>query len=149
LGAWLIGVDWHEAIDEMMSPTTKRRIGPWLLGLFFLAQIAGIVPLVGAHLQHIIETQRDIASDLADTGVANHVHRHHANHDHDRHDHGVSDSTDQCCTLHHHLAGVVPSIAGGILRGNLMALLMAFPPSSLEGAEPTLLERPPKLPLSI
>jgi hypothetical protein len=145
----LILVEWHEAANEMMSLTTKRRVGPWLLGLFFLAQVAGIVALVGTHFQHIAETQRDIASDLAETGIANHVHHHHSNYEHSRHDHGVSDSTDQCCTLHHHLAGVFPVIAGGNLRRNLIAPLMAFPPRSFEGAEPGLLERPPKLPLSI
>jgi hypothetical protein len=132
-----------------MLLTAKRRIGPWLLGLFFLAQVAGLVPLVGAHLQHIIETQRDIAADLAETGAVDHVHRHHSNSDHGRHDHGVTDSTDQCCTLHHHLAGVVPVAAAGNLRGYLMALLVAFPTRSFEGAEAGLLERPPKPPLSI
>jgi hypothetical protein len=47
------------------------------------------------------------------------------------------------------LTGVVPVIAGGNLRSNLIAPLMVFPPRSFEGAEPGLLERPPKLLLSI
>jgi hypothetical protein len=133
----------------MMSLSTKRRIGPWLLGLFFLAQIAGIVPLFGVHLQHIIETQRDIASDLSVTGVADHVHNHHSHHDGDRHDHGANDSADQCCTLHHHLAGVVPPLAAGNPRSFLMSPVVPLPTRALTGAEPRLLERPPKHLLSV
>jgi hypothetical protein len=133
----------------MMSLSTKRRIGPWLLGLFFLAQIAGIVPLFGTHLQHIIETQRDIASDLSVTGVADHAHNHHSHHDGDRHDHGANDSADQCCTLHHHLAGVVPPLATGNLRSFLMSPVVPLPTRALAGAEPSLLERPPKRLLSV
>ena len=42
----------------------KRRIGHVVLGLFLIAQLAGIVPLIGAHLQHVMASQQDIAEGI-------------------------------------------------------------------------------------
>jgi hypothetical protein len=138
----------------MISLLNMRRMGPWLLGLFFAAQVAGIVPLVGAHLQHVFASQQDIADDLAANGAEQHVHHHHVHHDdgvggHGKHDHGTDDPNDQCCTLHHHLAGITPHAVGAKASGLLIAPAIAVPPRSLVGADPGLPERPPKLPLSI
>jgi hypothetical protein len=76
------------------------------------------------------------------------VHHHHANYNHGPHEHGATDPNDQCCTLHHHLAGVltIPSSAG---RSGPTVSIVAVPPHSLSGTDPQTLERPPKLPLSI
>jgi hypothetical protein len=131
----------------MMSRIARRCIGLWLLGLFFLSQVAGLAPLNGAHLQHIIEAQRDSADDLAGTGVTDHVHHHHSNHSGDRHDHGVNDPADQCCTLHHHLAGVVPAVSVGNL-GDLIGAPDARRPRVLVDAERRRIDRPPRLPLT-
>jgi hypothetical protein len=103
----------------------RRQIGPWLAALFFLVQAAGLVPLIGVHLQHTAETQRDIADDLATIGAVNHVHSHHLSHHHDvngdsRHDHGADDPADQCCMVHHHFAGVVPVATASSLHGYLI-----------------------------
>jgi hypothetical protein len=133
----------------MMSWFGRLRLGQWLLGLFFVAQIAGVVPLTTAHLQHVSEIQRDIATDLVAAGAVSHAHRHHLSHDGDRHDHAAGDPADQCCTLHHHLAGVVPLPAIGHSHGYMTAPLMPFPPRLLIEAERGRLERPPKSPLTV
>jgi hypothetical protein len=122
----------------MISLCTMRRFGPWLLGLFLVAQIAGIVPLVVVHIQHIFETSQDIAADIANTGL-----------DHRRHHHGLDDSNDQCCTLHHHLAGIVSDADGVGIGDYFTAPIVRLSLRSLVGAEPGLLERPPKSLLSI
>jgi hypothetical protein len=133
----------------MMSWFGRLCVGQWLLGLFFLAQIVGVAPLTTTHLQHVGEIQRDIATDLAGMGAANHAHHHHLTHDGDRHDHAVNDPADQCCTLHHHLAGVVPVPAVGHSHGYVIAPLMPFPTRLLIDAEQGRLERPPKPPLTV
>jgi hypothetical protein len=133
---------------------TTRYMGAWIAGLFLLVQAAGLVPLIGIHLQHIAETQRDIADDLAKTGVVNHIHSHHANHHHDgsgdaRHDHGAADPADQCCMVHHHFCGVVPVEATGSRHGYLIVALLPRPPHLLVEAGRSRLERPPKLPSTV
>jgi hypothetical protein len=75
------------------------------------------------------------------------VHHHHARHD-GQHEHGSSDPGDQCCTLHHHLAGVVPVTSRTSVSG-LTAEVTAVPPRPLVSTRPGPPERPPKLPLSI
>jgi Protein of unknown function (DUF2946) len=132
----------------MFSLVRLRRLGPLLLGLLLFAQAAGIAPLISVHLQHAFENERDIAADLADSGKVNHVHHHHGHHDGSQHEHGANDPNDQCCTLHHHLAGVVP-IASRAGRSVLRVSIVALPRRSLIGTDPGTLERPPKLPSSI
>ncbi len=132
----------------MFSLAQLRRLGPVLLGLLFLAQAAGIVPLITIHIQHAFENEQDIAADLSETGKVTHVHHHHAHHDGGQHEHGSNDPNDQCCTLHHHLAGVVP-LASSASRSSLTVPIAAVPPRLLVGTEPGSPERPPKLPLSI
>jgi len=125
-----------------------RRLGPLLLGLVLLAQAAGIVPMISTHIQHAFESEQDIAADLADSGRVNHVHHHHAHHDGGQHEHDANDPNDQCCTLHHHLAGVLTT-ATAAARSGLTASVVVAPPRSLLGTDPGTLERPPKLPSSI
>jgi hypothetical protein len=119
-----------------------------LLGLFVLAQITAIVPLISTHIQHALETEQDIAADLHNRGGFNHAHHHHLRHDSGQHEHGTGDPNDQCCTLHHHLAGVMP-IASGTSGTSSTVPIVALSPRSLVGIHPGKLERPPKLPLSL
>ena len=133
---------------RMFSLARLRRLGPALLGLFVLAQAVGMVPLISAHIQHTLETEQDVAADLRESGRVNHVHRHHLRDDSGQHEHSTGDPGDQCCTLHHHLAGVVP-IANGASGSSSTVRIVALPLRSLAGIDPTKLERPPKLPLSI
>jgi hypothetical protein len=134
------------ARPRIFSLAQLRRLGPFLLGLFLWSQAAGIVPLISVHIQHAFESERDVAADLSEGG-GNHAHHHHARHD-GQHEHGSSDPGDQCCTLHHHLAGVVP-IAGSATRSGLIAQLTAVPPRPLVSTRTGPPERPPKLQLSI
>ncbi|HKD27011.1 MAG TPA: hypothetical protein VKC66_14065 [Xanthobacteraceae bacterium] len=132
----------------MFSLTELRRLGPLLLGLLLLAQAAGVVPLISTHIHHAFENMQDIAADLSETGTVTHVHYHHTHHDGGQHEHGTNDPNDQCCTLHHHLAGVL-SIAVTVSRSDLIVTIVAVSPQSLVGTEPRSPERPPKHPLSI
>ena len=124
----------------MISLATLRRFGPWLLGLFLTAQVAGILPLAAAHIQHALESQRAIADDITTSGAVDHGHEQQGHHRH-----GAPDVNDQCCTLHHHLAGILP-FAGNVDRNGLLtAPNVPLPPRPLAAADPGLPERPPKL----
>jgi hypothetical protein len=128
----------------MISLKIKRSFGRLLLGLFLIAQPAGVAPLVAVHLQHISATEQDVADD-AGTGVTPHTHHHHVHQGSGHHDHGDADPNDQCCTIHHHLAGVLPLAAGAKANDVLLATNVSLPPQALVPADPGLLERPPKL----
>jgi hypothetical protein len=108
-----------------------------------------MVPLVGAHLQHIIAAEQDAAEDVADTRVAGHAHHHHVHQGSGHHDHGAADPNDQCCTLHHHLTGVLPHAAGASANNFAIAAIVSLLPRAFMPADPGMLERPPKLPLSV
>jgi hypothetical protein len=131
-----------------------RRFSPWLLGLFLVAQLGAVVPLLTADLQHDIETESDIAADLAATGTVNHAHSHHAhrigaNHDHAGHDHTGVDVNDQCCTIHHHLGGVLPFTIAE-LPDEFPAIRSPVSCSRRPpGSDPRGMERPPKLLVSL
>jgi hypothetical protein len=144
----LIFLQADEAI-LMMSLNIKRRFGCWLLGLYVIAQLAGVVPLVSVHLQHVVAGEQDIAADGADTGAAAHVHHHHVHQSSGHHDHGAADPSDQCCTLHHHLAGVLPYAAGASGRDLVVAAIVSPLPATFVPSDPGLPERPPKLPSTI
>jgi hypothetical protein len=111
-----------------------RRIGPWLLGLFLIAQIAGIVPLVYAHTLHMFEGKQGIA-DGRDTIAAHEPGG----------DRAVPGDDDRCCVLHHHLTGVLPGAASAIRVGLVGLRMIAAPTNPLASADPTPHDRPPKL----
>ena len=106
------------------------------------------MPLISVHIQHAFENEQDIAADLSESGRINHVHHHHVHHSDGEHEHGANDPSDQCCTLHHHLAGVVPIASGASQRGLTVSLVKASL-RAFVGTNPDTPERPPKLPLSI
>ena len=129
----------------MISVRARRWFGRWLLGLFLMAQLAGVVPLVTVHLEHAIASEQDAAADSGDGAAVSHAHHHHVHHGSSPHDHGASDPNDQCCTLHHHLAGVMPHAAPARAADRVLAVIVSLPPAALVPADPGLLERPPKL----
>ena len=137
----------HET-GGMMSLNFKRLFGRWAFGPFLIAQLAGIVPLFGVHLQHAMASEQDIADDVGGNGAAGHAHHHHVHRGSGHHDHGAADPNDQCCTLHHHLAGVLPAATGNPNSDPVVAIVW-LPPRAFVPADPGLLERPPKLLLSI
>jgi len=111
-----------------------RRLGPWLLGLFLIAQLAGVVPVMFDHAVHVFESQPALAS----------AHDHSAPGRHGDHRHGIGDVKDECCSLHHHLAGVLPFTVR-VTSFSLAPQPMLVPPArALASADPILLERPPK-----
>jgi hypothetical protein len=133
---------------QVFSLAHLRCFGPFLLALFVLAQAAGVVPLISTHIQHALQTEQDIIADLSQSSSIDHVHHHRARHDSGQHEHGDDDPNDQCCTLHHHLAGVIPITIMAGQRGATLSIVVA-PRRSLTGTDPRTLERPPKLPLAI
>jgi len=128
----------------MKSSRTTRLIVPWIAGLYFIAQIFGITSLVASHLHHIYQSEVAIADDIARNGVIDRGHEHNGHHQH-----GAADPGDQCCIVHHHLSAVPPFDLTpdpvGIASASLVMPLL----ERLVGAEPSLLERPPKLLLSV
>jgi hypothetical protein len=131
----------------MISLADMRHLTPWLLGLFLLAQAAGVLPLITVDLQHAYASEQDVAADLNETGSVSHQHRHHAHHEQGQHEHGAADLGDQCCTLHYHLVGVL-SVAHLTGASNLSSQIVLFSPQHLASAELASLDRPPKLPCS-
>jgi hypothetical protein len=111
-----------------------RRFGPWLLGLFLIAQLAGVVPVMFDHAVHVFESQPALSS----------VHDHDAPGRHGDHRHGIADVKDECCSLHHHLAGVLPFALRAVAISFVAVLMVAPPARALASADPILLERPPK-----
>jgi hypothetical protein len=107
-----------------------------LLGLFVVAQLAGVVPLVYDHTLNIYET----------VPVASHEHRQAnptvANPDADHH-HGLLDLHDQCCALHA-LAGPLPRVLDATPAHFLSLHIVPTEVIALFGGEPVLPDRPPK-----
>jgi hypothetical protein len=129
-------LDRHIQVNRwpLTSLQTMRRFGPWLLGLFLIAQLAGVVPVMFDHAVHVFESQPAVAS----------AHDHSASSRHGDHRHGIADVKDECCSLHHHLAGVLPFTVRAVSI-SFAAVRMVVPPArALASADPILLERPPK-----
>ena len=117
-----------------LTSLTMRRFGPWLLGLFLIAQLAGVVPVMFDHAVHVFESQPALA-DAPD---------HSAPGRHGDHRHGVGDVKDECCSLHHHLVGII-HLSIPTAAFPLAAVPLVVPPlRTLASADPILLERPPK-----
>src|SRR5262249_61064351 len=127
-------LDRHSRRYPLASLQMKRRFGPWLLGLFLLAHIAGVLPVMFDHAVHVFES-RPPAVD---------VHHRGASHRHGDHHHGVADVQDECCVLHHHLAGVVPLTTPEAAFTLIEAPLTSPPPRTLPSAAPTPPARRPK-----
>jgi hypothetical protein len=138
-----------DGTDAMLSRDIKRRFGCWLLGLFLIAQLGGVAPLIALHLQHISAAEQDSADDAGDSRAAQHAHRHHVHQGGGHHDHGAADPNDQCCTVHHHLAGVLPFAVDADTNDLSLAAIVSLRPRAFVSADPRLLERPPKLLSSI
>ena len=111
-----------------------HRFGSWLLGLFLIAQIAGVVPVMFDHALHVFESQPALAD----------AHDHSAPGRHGDHRHGIGDVKDECCSLHHHLTGVIPFTVPAAAFSLASVRLVAPPLRTLASADPILLERPPK-----
>jgi hypothetical protein len=117
-----------------LSLHAKRRFGPWIIGLFLLAQIAGVIPVMFDHAVHVFESQPAVVDVQDHTAPGRHA----------DHRHGVGDVKDECCALHHHLAGIIPLSMPATAFAFVAVPLLARPLRALASADPILLERPPK-----
>lgn len=124
--------------SRMSLVRTSHWMRTILVGVFALAQIAGVLPLTYQHTLNVYET----------TPVAGHHHIRVATTAPDAdHHHGVLDLHDQCCALHT-LAGPLPRVAEVVLVSSLGKRMAPAPLVALADADPSRLDRPPKpLPL--
>jgi hypothetical protein len=123
----------------MIPMAAARRLGPWLVGLFLVAQVFGIVPLMRGHTAHVAETQLVLSRGNAGAGVIPQDHHHHS---------GDADGFIQ----HHELQDLSGAFICQVSRCDIAsahAAVTVHAPNALAQANPILLERPPKPLLSI
>jgi len=115
---------------------TIRCFRACLVGLFVVAQVAGVVPLMYDHTLNIYET----------APVATHGHQlvnpTVINPDGDHH-HGLADLHDQCCALHT-LAGPLPHVPDAMPAHFVSVRIVPTQVIALTGGKPPLPDRPPK-----
>jgi hypothetical protein len=116
----------------MMRQAALHRLGPWLLGLFIVAQICGVVHLLGEHTTHVAESQ-SILSSAAVARKAPHGHHHDGDTDGAIQHHELQDLTG---------APVYPT-AVRELDCTRVAMVSIVSAPLVEG-DPLRLERPPK-----
>jgi hypothetical protein len=117
----------------MTSMAAQRRLlGPWLVGLFLIAQLFGVVPLMSGHTAHAAETQSMLSKDNAST----------ENIPHQGHFRGDADGFIQ----HHELQDLDGALTCLVCCEIVFVhvAITAYAPNALAEADPILLERPPK-----
>jgi hypothetical protein len=119
----------------MLSTGTLRRLGPWLVGLYVLAMVASVAPLIRACNAHTVApltvSEKSLPAQQQD--------RHHA---------GDSDDV----AHHHALQDLIGVLDWRPARGEITvvhSVMAAVRTRALAEADPVLLERPPKSFLSI
>lgn len=122
----------------MIAIAGMRRCGRWLVGLFLVAQILCVVPLISGHAAHVAEAELAISHHPVHAGSTTHFHHHR----------GDADGFIQ----HHELEDLIGAFA--MLRAwsdtaFFDAVVTAYAPDALVEADPVLLERPPKPILSV
>lgn len=121
----------------MIRSAALRRLGPSLIGLFIIAQICGVVQLLGEHTAHVAASEL-ILSNATATGNA----------PHSRHHYGDADGAIQ----HHQLqdlTGAPESLIAGSEPAFTHVRITAYLADPLIEGNPVLLERPPKTFLSV
>jgi len=122
----------------MIRMAAQRRLGPWLVGLFFIAQIFGVVPLVSGHTTHVAEAQLVLSEHTAGTESIPEGHHHHGDADGSIQHHELQDLNGSPTCLVNSCEIALVHVSGS-----------AYAPSALAEADPILLERPPKALLSV
>jgi hypothetical protein len=121
----------------MIRQAAWCRLSTWLVGLFFIAQTCGVVPLLGEYTAHVTESQLV----LAHTTIA-------GNASHGHHYEGDADGAVQ----HHELQdlnGAPAYIAAGCELPLAHVAITFYVSDALAEGGPALLERPPKPLLSV
>jgi len=122
----------------MLSTAAMHRLSPWLVGLFLIAQIFGVVPLISCHSAHAAGGASILCEHETDADAAPQGHHHLGDADDAAHHHALQD-----------LSGVMAS-APDRREGSLVHTLIVAPvPSALAPADQIRLERPPKFILSV
>jgi len=119
----------------MISTATMRRLGPWLVGLYVLAMVAGVVPLMRACNAHAVAP---LAVSESSAPLPPQGHHHAGEADDLAHHHALQD-----------LTGVLDWRPVGAGLANLHVGGIALPARALAEADPVVLERPPRTFLSI
>jgi hypothetical protein len=117
----------------------RRRLCPWLAGLFLAAQTFGVVPLMSEHVTHVVESELVLHNDDISTNTPAGDHRHYR---------GDADGFVQ----HHELQDLSGVFTSTISQCEAAFARVAANPrelDALDGTAPALLERPPKLFLSV
>jgi hypothetical protein len=126
----------------MIRHIAWRPLSTWLIGMFFLAQIGGVVHLLGEHTAHVSETQlTESQLVVAHASLATNASHHH-------HHDGDADGAIQ----HHELQDLngAPLRAPETCELTITSAMVTPPvPDVLAGRHPVLPERPPKSFLSI
>jgi hypothetical protein len=113
-----------------------RRFGHWLIGLFLVAQIFAIVPLISGDIVHAADSELALA-DAAGNARTSQEHHHHRG---------------DGCTQHHELQDLSGAFLSGAGRSEMSlvpSVVVALAPDALTESNPSRLERPPRLFLSI
>jgi hypothetical protein len=117
----------------MSLAPTIRWLRTWLVGLFALAQIAAVSPLIYEHTLDVLgeaHVRCDHARAAPNAPDADHHH-------------GILDAHDQCCALHA-LVGPLPAVADVALANPLSVRIAPATLVALADADPGRLDRPPK-----
>ena len=121
---------------------TMRRVVPWLVGLFLLAQFAGVVPrVVYAHTD-----TKPVAAHQHHQYVHNQSNHNKAQHQDPDQQHG--NIADQCCALH-----LINGVLSLVIASSPIELasqpLLAVPARDAAGINLSPLDRPPRFLLSL
>jgi len=121
---------------------TKRRLVTWLVGIFLVAQLSGIIPRVVSAQPSAVTTITH-ATDQHTHEHAGHFPSH--THDNEQPNSGLAD---QCCALHL-LAGVVPFVVTAVSAEPHVEPLLDVSTPNTGGIFPQRLDRPPRSLLSL
>jgi hypothetical protein len=121
----------------MIRHPALRRLGTWLAGLFFIAQVCGVVHLLGEHTAHVTESQLVLATATV-AGNASHSHHHDGDADGAIQHHELQD-----------LNGAPTCLIAGCELTLAHIAITAYVSDALVESHPVLLERPPKHFLSV
>jgi len=121
----------------MIPSAIMRRLGSWLVGLFLIAQIFGVVSLLSEHTAHVAGTELLAFQGSVSTG----------NIPENRHHRGDADGFIQ----HHELQDLTGTLTCLTSRCEIAFVYIAntdYVPAAIAESDPILLERPPKTMLS-
>jgi hypothetical protein len=132
---------------------TLRRFVPFLIGLFMVAQLAGVVSFDDAHAHAAVAASAE--PHPADHAAHQHARagEHHHGHDGMGHaiDHGFGDGSvaGHCCALHAFLVGVAPPVLISLLANLGRGERLEVGSDLFTGLTGSRLDRPPRSRLSI